>query len=134
VMSSRLVTVWLPVVVWAGVIFTFSSIPGLGTDLGVWDTILRKLAHVTEYAILGALLLRALGRELAAFALGLGYAITDEIHQHFVQGRHGAPLDVAIDAGGLLLGILILRSATARASSERRLGWVERPRRIERDG
>jgi VanZ family protein len=133
-MSSRLVTVWLPVVVWAGVIFTFSSIPGLGTDLGVWDTILRKCAHVTEYAILGALLLRALGRELPAFALGLGYAITDEIHQHFVQGRHGAPLDVAIDAGGLMLGILILRSATARASLERRLGWQERPRRIERDG
>jgi VanZ family protein len=133
-MSSRLVTVWLPVVVWAGVIFTFSSIPGLGTDLGVWDTILRKCAHVTEYAILGALLLRALGRELPAFALGLGYAITDEIHQHFVQGRHGAPLDVAIDAGGLMLGILILRSATARASLERRLGWHERPRRIERDG
>jgi VanZ family protein len=89
---------------------------------------------VTEYAILGALLLRALGRELPAFALGLGYAITDEIHQHFVQGRHGAPLDVAIDAGGLMLGILILRSATARASLERRLGWQERPRRIERDG
>jgi VanZ family protein len=134
VTSSRLVTVWLPVVVWAGVIFTFSSIPGLATDLGVWDTILRKCAHVTEYAILGALLLRALGREVPAFALGLAYAITDEVHQHFVQGRHGAPLDAAIDAGGLVLGILILRTATARASSDRGLGWNGWPRRIGRDG
>jgi VanZ family protein len=111
VVHSRLVTTWLPVVVWAAVIFTFSSIPGLATDLGVWDTILRKCAHVTEYAIFGILLARALGRELPAFALGAGYAITDEIHQHFVRGRHGAPLDVAIDAGGLLLGILIFQAA-----------------------
>ncbi len=110
-LNSRLLAVWLPVVVWAAVIFTFSSIPGLATDLGVWDTVLRKCAHVTEYAIFGALLVRGLGRELPAFGLGVGYAITDEIHQHFVRGRHGAPLDVAIDAGGLLLGILILQAA-----------------------
>jgi VanZ family protein len=110
VTSSRLVTTWLPLVVWAAVIFTFSSIPGLATDLGIWDTVLRKCAHVTEYAILGALLLRAVGRELPAFALGVGYAITDEIHQHFVRGRHGAPLDVAIDAAGLLLGMFILQA------------------------
>ena len=60
---SRALTVWLPVVLWAAVIFTFSSIPSLSTGLGTWDTVLRKGAHVTEYAILGALLLRALGRE-----------------------------------------------------------------------
>ena len=59
---SRLFTVWLPVIVWAAVIFTFSSIPSLSTGLGTWDTILRKGAHVTEYAVLGGLLYRALGR------------------------------------------------------------------------
>ena len=107
--SSRAVSLWLPVIVWAAVIFAFSAIPSLGTDLGVWDTILRKCAHMTEYAILAILLFRALGSELPAFLSGLAYAITDEIHQHFVSGRHASPIDVAIDAAGLLLGLLALR-------------------------
>ena len=56
---SRVLTVWLPVVAWAAVIFAFSAVPSLSTGLGTWDTILSKGAHVTEYAILGALLYRA---------------------------------------------------------------------------
>ena len=103
--ASRALSLWLPVIVWAAVIFTFSSIPSLGTGLGVWDTILRKGAHMTEYAILGLLLFRALGRELPALALGIAYAITDEIHQHFVRGRHASPVDVLIDAVGVAVGI-----------------------------
>src|SRR4026207_1676421 len=62
---SRLLTGWLPVLIWAAVIFTLSSIPSLSTGLGTWDTILRKGAHLTEYAVLGGLLYRALGRERA---------------------------------------------------------------------
>jgi len=107
--GSRAVSLWLPVIVWAAVIFTFSSIPSLGTGLGVWDTILRKGAHMTEYAILGLLLLRAIGRELPALAVGIGYAITDEVHQHFVSGRHASPIDVLIDTIGLALGIFVVR-------------------------
>ena len=71
---SRLLTVWLPVVGWAAVIFTLSSIPSLSTGLGTWDTVLRKGAHLTEYAVLGALLYRALGREPLALAVGIAYA------------------------------------------------------------
>jgi VanZ family protein len=107
--SSRALSLWLPVIVWAAVIFTFSSIPSLGTGLGTWDTILRKGAHMTEYAILGLLLLRALGRELPAFAIGLAYAISDELHQHFVRGRHASPIDVLIDTVGLAVGIFVVR-------------------------
>jgi VanZ family protein len=106
--------IWLPVVVWAGVIFAFSSVPHLGTDLGVWDTILRKCAHVTEYAILGLLLVRALGRETPAFLAGVAYAITDEIHQGFVSGRHASPVDVAIDSTGVLIGILVFAATKRR--------------------
>ena len=104
---SRLLTVWLPVVAWAAVIFTLSSIPSLSTGLGTWDTILRKGAHLTEYAVLGALLYRALGREPLALAVGIAYAATDELHQHFVHGRHASPLDVAIDAVGVAAGMLV---------------------------
>ena len=106
-MRSRLLTVWLPVLAWAAVIFAFSSIPHLSSGLGVWDTVLRKGAHVTEYAILGALLYRALEREALALAVGIAYAATDELHQHFVRGRHASPIDVAIDAVGLSLGMLL---------------------------
>jgi VanZ family protein len=66
---------------------------------------------VTEYAILGLLLLRATGREVPAFLLGVAYAITDEFHQHFVSGRHSSPIDVAIDSTGVLIGIVVLARA-----------------------
>ena len=104
---SRVLTLWLPVFAWAAVIFAFSSIPSLSTGLGTWDTVLRKGAHLTEYAILGALLYRALGREALALAVGIAYAATDEFHQRFVHGRHSSPVDVAIDAVGLALGMLV---------------------------
>jgi VanZ family protein len=104
----RRFSLWAPVVLWAAVIFALSSIPSLGTGLGVWDTILRKGAHMSEYAVFALLLLRALGRDVPAFFVGLAYAATDELHQHFVRGRHGSPFDVAIDAVGLALGLLLL--------------------------
>jgi VanZ family protein len=95
------------VVGWAALVFALSSVPDLGTGLGGWDTLLRKLAHTAEYAVLGALLQRATGRAGLAFALGVAYAVSDEIHQTFVPGRAGAPLDVAIDAVGVFLGVLL---------------------------
>jgi VanZ family protein len=108
--SSRILLVWLPVVLWAGLIFGLSSVPDLGTGLGTWDLVFRKIAHFCEYAILGALLLRALGREVPTIAVGVAYAATDELHQHFVPGRHAAVRDVAIDAAGVLAGVLLLQS------------------------
>jgi VanZ family protein len=104
---SRLLTVWLPVLIWAAVIFTFSSIPSLSSGLGTWDTILRKAAHLAEYAVLGGLIYRALGREPLALAAGIAYAATDELHQYFVGGRHASPVDVAIDAVGVAVGMLL---------------------------
>ena len=105
---------WVPVVAWAGVIFAFSAVPDLGTGLGGWDLVLRKIAHAAEYAILGALLMRATGRTGVAFALGVLYAVSDEVHQTFVAGRHGAPLDVAIDAVGVAVGVAVWQSVRTR--------------------
>jgi VanZ family protein len=104
---SRRASLWLPVVFWAAVIFALSSVPSLDSGLGTWDLVLRKLAHVAEYAILGALLMRPLGAPTVAFVLGLAYAVTDEIHQHFVDGRNGSPVDVAIDAVGVAAGVTL---------------------------
>jgi VanZ family protein len=102
------------VVAWAAVIFAFSSIPDLGTGLGSWDLVLRKLAHAAEFAVLGALLVRATGRAGLAFGLGVLYALSDEVHQVFVPGRVGAPLDVAIDAIGVAVGIALWQSVRTR--------------------
>lgn len=107
--AQRVVSLWLPVVVWAAVIFTFSSISSLSTGLGTWDLVLRKAAHIAEYAILGALLARALDRPLAAVAFAVAYAATDELHQHFVPGRAGTIVDVAVDTFGAVLGVLLYR-------------------------
>jgi VanZ family protein len=100
--------VWLPIVVWAAVIFALSSIPSLGTGLGTWDLLLRKLAHITEYAVLAFLLRRAVATPVA-FAAAVLYAVSDEFHQTFVRGREGRPRDVLIDAVGIVLGLLAAR-------------------------
>jgi VanZ family protein len=118
VLRSRAVSVWLPVLAWAGLIFTLSSLSG-SNELPLWEVLLRKAAHVVEYAILGLLILRAVGHEATAFALGLAYAVSDEVHQHFVPRRNSSPRDVAIDALGLLLGILTLRLAPSVARKRR---------------
>jgi VanZ family protein len=106
---------WLPVVAWAAFIFLLSSIPDLGTGLGGWDTALRKIAHAGEYAVLGALLLRATRRSGLAFAVGTLYAMSDELHQSFVTGRHGSAIDVAIDAVGVACGIALWQQVRARS-------------------
>jgi VanZ family protein len=119
----RRFSLWGPVVVWAAVVFALSSVPSLSSGLGTWDEVLRKGAHITEYAILGALLMRALSRQLPALLIGIAYAATDELHQHFVRGRHPSPFDVAFDAWGLVIGLLIalsVQSQRARAEELRR--------------
>jgi VanZ family protein len=98
---------WLPVVAWAALIFALSSIPDLGTGLGGWDLLLRKIAHAAEYAVLGALLQRALSRPGLALAIGIAYAVSDELHQFFVPGRTGSPLDVVLDAAGVMVGVAL---------------------------
>jgi VanZ family protein len=107
-MVAARLNAWLLVALWAAVIFTVSSIPALDSGLGTWDTVFRKLAHLAEYAVLGALLYRALRREPAAIVLGSLYAVTDEVHQTFVSGREGSPLDWLIDTVGVVAGVLLL--------------------------
>jgi VanZ family protein len=116
-MAPATLSRWAPVVLWAGVIFVLSSIPSLSTGLGTWDLVLRKAAHVTEYAILGALLLRALRSAPLALLAGSAYAATDEVHQLFVSGRQGSALDWLIDTIGVAAGVLVLARLVASSSS-----------------
>jgi VanZ family protein len=110
----RTLSLWLPVLLWAGFIFGLSSIPSLSTGLGLWDEFLRKCAHAAEYGVLAVLLWRALGREQRALGLAVVYAASDELHQTFVRGRVGSPVDVAIDGVGAAIGLLLLFSLRRR--------------------
>jgi VanZ family protein len=96
------------------VIFALSHQPDLDSGLGVWDTILRKLAHAAEYGgltLLWAWALAPVSRRAIplAAAIALAYAGTDEYHQSFVDGRAASILDVAIDAIGVAVGATLLR-------------------------
>jgi VanZ family protein len=84
-------------------IFALSATPDLSSGLGQWDLLLRKLAHITIYAVLWLTLARAAGwrRPIATTVVALLYACSDEYHQSLVAGRHGTPVDVAIDGFGM---------------------------------
>jgi VanZ family protein len=106
---------WAPPVALMVVIFVLSAQPDLSTGLGVWDLVGRKLVHMSEYALLCALWWRALrtlatARTALALALlaSLAYAATDELHQAFVHGRHGTPVDVGVDALGMAVAAVVI--------------------------
>lgn len=104
------------VLIWCGFIFYLSSIPNLRTELGFLDLILRKIAHITEYAVL-FLLSRKAFREtdsnwsrkrvhVWAIVFSVLYAFSDEYHQSFVPGRCQSIIDVGIDSAGVLAGFI----------------------------
>ncbi|MBR2834984.1 MAG: VanZ family protein [Coriobacteriales bacterium] len=102
--------------------------------------IIRKLAHFTEFAVLGVTILNLLyqiakanlsgeqetgkhfesnryiplaGKIPVAWLLATLYAATDEFHQLFVPGRGGLITDVCIDSAGVLTGVLITAAIIA---------------------
>jgi len=149
--AIRFLKYWVPTLGWMGVIFygssdqesaqhasrflgpflhwLFPGLSGAGYDavmLGV-----RKLAHVTEYAILAALAWWSLGAVLRrhggswpraglALLVVVLYAATDEFHQSFVPTRQGTPTDVLIDSVGGTLGLILVWGILRLASRFRR--------------
>ena len=135
---------WLPAVLWMGFIFLMSAASGetsgeqsdLLVDLLVWgyglfsggaapsaaaletlSFLVRKAAHMTEYAVLALAFRYALSKNgvsrpgLKALLLSAAYACTDEFHQAFVPDRGPSVIDVGIDTCGAGLGLLALRIA-----------------------
>ena len=104
-----------------GLIFFLSAQPDLNSGLGVWDTIGRKFVHFAIFGALWWLWDRALGHRHPAIAalITVAYAITDEYHQTFVEGRNGAPRDVLIDTAGVLAAWLLSRLLARRRERRR---------------
>jgi len=98
------------------VIFVLSAQPDLNSGLGTWDTIGRKLVHMAEYGLLWWLWQRALQTRTVypALLITLAYAATDELHQTFVAGRHGTPVDVLIDGAGIAAAIVLYTRSRVR--------------------
>ena len=120
----REAALWLPPLLLMALIFIFSAMPGAAEERGFWYFLSRKVAHFAEYALLMALWWRALRTRMAArmaiglaFALTVGYGITDEIHQRSVENRIGTPRDVVIDAAGAAAaaGLILRRRGRVRA-------------------
>ena len=92
--------------------------------------LIRKLAHFTEYAILGWLAARAFRtsprpaiRErwfLISAALIVTYALLDEYHQSFVPTRTGTVYDSLIDIAGGLAALLVIRLKSPKVSAQER--------------
>ena len=85
-------------------VLPFLALTGLSED--VLHTLVRKAAHMTEFAILGMLWSVGLRKNKPAFAICLLTAMTDETIQYFVPGRSCEVRDVCIDAAGAALGIV----------------------------
>jgi len=137
--AAHFLRYWLPVLLWLALIWSFSSEMGSSrrtsrfigpilrwlhpqisdAAIGKVQLVIRKGAHVTEYAVLALLIWRALRRTAnrdsrpwnwsvaaAAFAIALACALSDEWRQSFVRDRQGQISDVAIDGTGACLGLL----------------------------
>ena len=108
------ISLWLPVLLWAGVIFLFSSFPTTTTTtFYLGDFLLKKSAHVIEYGIFATIVYRALinsnvtkSRSMwLSVLIAFMYGLSDEFHQSFTPGRGPKFTDVLIDTFGAILFI-----------------------------
>ena len=116
----------LLIILWLLVIFIFSNQDGTTStaltngvlekylffiDSDVLFIIIRKIAHITEYLILGILVFGFVNefkidrKIIISLLICLIFSSLDEFHQLFIPGRTGKILDVFIDMIGILLGI-----------------------------
>ncbi len=92
------------------------------TTLLFYHGIVRKLAHFTEYAVLGALAVRAFAtlhyRIVLSFVIVVAVAIADEFGQSFRPSRTASSVDVGIDiAGGLAMVVALYLYSRTRKSA-----------------
>jgi VanZ family protein len=130
---ARLLSRYLPLVVWLAFIsfassdsFNASNTSRIIGPLVLWlfpntsaetlatiHFVTRKLAHFTEYAILGFLAARAFRTSprwfLISAVLVVVYALIDEYHQSFVPSRTASVYDSFIDMAGGLTALIIVR-------------------------
>ena len=130
--NKRLVLAWTLLILWMLFIFIMSSFNGVMSSnqsgsiavliynlFDISDTekvslIVRKCAHVSEFFILGILVINLVSKYnvkhiyFISFIICVLYSSSDEFHQLFVPGRSGQVTDVLIDLIGVVLGLLLV--------------------------
>ena len=96
---------------WMGAIFYFSSIPDLSFkgELANYDFFLRKIVHMVEFGVLAILWKQLLSSYSWSGVFAFIYAISDEVHQHFVPTRYGSPRDIVIDTVGIIVALCVYK-------------------------
>lgn len=152
--TKKIAAAWVMCLLWMGMIFAMSAMPGdvSGDQSGrltqvlmavmkavfgsaaaaispqTLELLVRKGAHMAEYAVLFVLYRRALRLSgakrpgAAALAMCMVYAATDEFHQSFVDDRGPSPVDVMIDTAGAAAAWAL----TAMSERLRRMSFIKK--------
>lgn len=116
VITSNFTKYWLPILLCGWFIYYLSDQPSLKSSLDpLWDMTLRKIFHMIEFGVLAFLISRALGFHkiggwkfwFLVLVVSFVYAVYDEVHQSFVQGRYGTIRDMLVDFNGAFLGAIV---------------------------
>jgi VanZ family protein len=114
-----LVKSWLPVVVWAALILSAANDQFSDEKTGGWlessfgrvppevNALIRKSAHMGEYAVLALLAWRARKTWVTPLAICVAVATADETLQAMTLTRTGSAADVLLDMSGALLGLIV---------------------------
>lgn len=146
--ATRVIRYWLPVGVMLAAMYYFSTDVFSSENtrsviekvflwfvhhpsrhaLVTFHYVVRKSAHFTEYAILGALLFRAFRAEnksrwrfrwaLYSFLTAVSWALLDELHQTFTRMRGGSINDSFLDSSGALFALACIWLLSRRSRSD----------------
>ena len=125
-MSARkLIARWLPAVVMMGIIFALSSLPSSRIpSYGPIDILIKKGGHALGYGLLGLSYYFALPKRLTKFyraitalMMAILFALSDEYHQSFVQGRSSSLVDIFVDGVGATIAIVVGVSYSSNSRS-----------------
>ena len=115
--TVRKLSLWLPPILWALLIFHFSSgtVP-VASTVAWQDFAVKKTGHLLLFGFLAILVYRGLRGEglerkkaaILAILIATTYGMTDEFHQMFTQGREARVRDVFIDAGGASISVFLI--------------------------
>lgn len=117
---------WVPAFILMAIIFTLSSFPGDSLPyFGFWDVLLKKGGHALGYGLLGLAYFSALPRRLSfgyrwflALLMAVLFALSDEFHQSFVEGRASSLGDVVVDGFGAAVALMIAAPYSSNSNSK----------------
>ena len=117
---------WLPSIIMMVAIFAFSSLPARHIPyFGSYDFLIKKGGHALGYALLGLAYFYALPRRISisfrwllAMMMVVLFALSDEFHQSFVEGRTSSLQDVLIDSFGAAAALFIVAVYSSNSRSK----------------